>query len=66
MGVSGKWIKALIGLNKSEKSQSLEKDGNVGIHFFLCRTALFHFLSRGSVVTHPKNNTVTYLENMML
>ncbi|XP_058214179.1 protein IQ-DOMAIN 5-like [Rhododendron vialii] len=28
MGVSGKWIKALIGLNKSEKSQSLEKDGN--------------------------------------
>lgn len=28
MGVSGKWIKALIGLNKSEKPQSLQKDGH--------------------------------------
>ncbi|RVW95577.1 Protein IQ-domain 1 [Vitis vinifera] len=26
MGVSGKWIKALVGLKKSEKSQSSEKD----------------------------------------
>lgn len=34
MGVSGKWIKALIGLNKSEKPQSLQKDGHVGIYFY--------------------------------
>ncbi|PSS35970.1 Elongation factor G like, partial [Actinidia chinensis var. chinensis] len=26
MGVSGKWIKGLVGLKKSEKSQSSEKD----------------------------------------
>jgi hypothetical protein len=31
MGVAGKWIKALVGLKKSEKSQSSEKDENVGI-----------------------------------
>ncbi|KHN17990.1 protein IQ-DOMAIN 1-like isoform X2 [Glycine soja] len=30
MGVSGKWIKALVGLKKSEKPGSSEKDGNVG------------------------------------
>lgn len=30
MGVSGKWIKALVGLKKSEKSQSSEKDENRG------------------------------------
>ncbi|TKY44794.1 IQ-DOMAIN 1 [Spatholobus suberectus] len=29
MGVSGKWIKALVGRKKSEKSESLEKDENV-------------------------------------
>ncbi|KAF4347073.1 hypothetical protein G4B88_018129 [Cannabis sativa] len=28
MGVSGKWIRALVGLKKSEKSQSSEKDEN--------------------------------------
>ncbi|KAK6235296.1 hypothetical protein SCA6_010633 [Theobroma cacao] len=28
MGVSGKWIKALVGLKKSEKSQSSEKEEN--------------------------------------
>ncbi|KAK1398329.1 IQ motif, EF-hand binding site [Heracleum sosnowskyi] len=28
MGVSGKWIKALVGLKKSERSKSLEKDEN--------------------------------------
>ncbi|KAL9368274.1 hypothetical protein Peur_039473 [Populus x canadensis] len=28
MGVSGKWFKALVGLKKSEKSQSLDKDEN--------------------------------------
>ncbi|CAL8162437.1 unnamed protein product [Prunus armeniaca] len=28
MGVSGKWIKALVGLKKSEKSQSSERDEN--------------------------------------
>lgn len=34
MGVSGKWIKALVGLKKSEKSQSQERDDNVSILFF--------------------------------
>jgi hypothetical protein len=34
MGVSGKWFKALVGLKKSEKSQSLDKDENVGFLFF--------------------------------
>jgi len=29
MGVSGKWIRALIGLKKSVKPESSEKDGNV-------------------------------------
>lgn len=28
MGVSGKWFKALVGIKKSEKSQSLDKDEN--------------------------------------
>ncbi|KAJ0020013.1 hypothetical protein Pint_31663 [Pistacia integerrima] len=28
MGVSGKWIRALVGLKKSEKSPSSEKDEN--------------------------------------
>ncbi|MCI26849.1 protein IQ-DOMAIN 1, partial [Trifolium medium] len=28
MGVSGKWIRALVGLKKSEKTGSSEKDGN--------------------------------------
>ncbi|KAJ7981251.1 Protein IQ-DOMAIN 1 [Quillaja saponaria] len=28
MGVSGKWFKALVGLKKSDKSESSEKDGN--------------------------------------
>lgn len=31
MGVSGKWIRALVGLKKSEKSPSSEKDENVCI-----------------------------------
>lgn len=31
MGVSGKWIKALVGLKKSDKSPSSEKDENVGV-----------------------------------
>ncbi|KAM7497002.1 hypothetical protein LguiA_021416 [Lonicera macranthoides] len=30
MGVSGKWLKALVGLKKSEKPQSSGKDENVG------------------------------------
>ncbi|XP_057455882.1 protein IQ-DOMAIN 5 isoform X2 [Lotus japonicus] len=30
MGVPGKWIKALVGLKKSEKPESSEKNGNVG------------------------------------
>jgi hypothetical protein len=41
MGVSGKWFKALGGLKKSEKSQSLDKDENVGFLFF---TIFFLFL----------------------
>ncbi|KAJ1393790.1 protein IQ-DOMAIN 1 isoform X1 [Sesbania bispinosa] len=28
MGVSGKWIRSLVGLKKSEKPESSEKDGN--------------------------------------
>lgn len=35
MGVSGKWIRALVGLKKSEKSHSSEKEENVGNIFFL-------------------------------
>ena len=39
MGVTGKWIKALVGIKKSEKSESSVKEENVGIisfsqHFF--------------------------------
>lgn len=34
MGVSGKWIKALVGLKKSEKSQSSEKDESVSNFLF--------------------------------
>ena len=33
MGVSGKWIKALVGLKKSEKSESSEK--NESVSYFL-------------------------------
>ena len=36
MGVSGKWIKALVGLKKSEKSQSSVKDDNVSTISFQC------------------------------
>ncbi|MFS7926413.1 hypothetical protein Hanom_Chr04g00296771 [Helianthus anomalus] len=32
MGVSGKWIRALIGLKKHEKSQSPREDGHVSIY----------------------------------
>lgn len=35
MGVSGKWIKALVGLKKSERSKSSEKDENVGAHLII-------------------------------
>ena len=38
MGVSGKWIKALVGMKKSEKSQSSEKEENVSMNI-----ALFSF-----------------------
>lgn len=40
MGVSGKWIKSLIGIKKSEKPESSEKDGNVSIALSVC---LFYF-----------------------
>ncbi|XP_004506237.1 protein IQ-DOMAIN 5 isoform X2 [Cicer arietinum] len=33
MGVPGKWIRALVGLKKSEKSESSEKDGNKASKF---------------------------------
>lgn len=36
MGVSGKWIKALVGLKKSEKSHSSVKDENVSTNSFQC------------------------------
>jgi len=35
MGLPGKWIKALVGSKKSEKSQSSEKDENVSALFGL-------------------------------
>jgi len=35
MGVSGKWFKALVGLKKSEKSQSLDKEENVSLFIYL-------------------------------
>ena len=41
MGVSGKWIKALVGLKKSEKSQSSEKDEKVDIYVFYFSFLLF-------------------------
>ncbi|KAF9595937.1 hypothetical protein IFM89_006218 [Coptis chinensis] len=31
MGVSGKWLRTLVGLKKSEKAKSAEKEDNVGI-----------------------------------
>jgi len=47
MGVSGKWIRALVGLKKPEKSQSSEKNENVGIisiiFFFEKKKKLFTF-----------------------
>lgn len=39
MGVSGKWIKALVGLKKSERSKSSEKDENVGAHLITLSNA---------------------------
>lgn len=48
MGVSKKWVKALLGLQKSGKSQSLENDENVGIypivssHIEFCLFILFY------------------------
>lgn len=30
MGISGKWLRTLVGLRKSEKSQNSGKDENVG------------------------------------
>ena len=35
MGVSGKWFKALVGLKKSEKPQSLDKEENVSLFIYL-------------------------------
>ena len=44
LGVSGKWIKSLIGLKKSEKSQSSEKDEKVDIYVFYFSFLLFVLL----------------------
>lgn len=41
MGVSGKWIRALVGLKKSDKSQSSEKDENVSLFLLLFQSHLF-------------------------
>ena len=44
MGVSGKWIRALVGLKKPEKSQSSEKNENVGIisvNFFKAKNSFY-------------------------
>lgn len=35
MGVSGKWIRALIGLKKQEKSQHSGEDGHVSVYVTL-------------------------------
>lgn len=32
MGVSGKWIRALVGSKKTQRSQSSDKDENVGAY----------------------------------
>lgn len=40
MGVSGKWIKALVGLKKSEKP---EKDGNVSLSLITLHTHIPEF-----------------------
>lgn len=45
MGVSGKWIKALVGLKKSEKPESSDKDGNVSITFCLPPASSLFFLA---------------------
>lgn len=42
MGVSGKWIRALVGLKKQEKSHSAEKDENVGNLFFFYVISFLH------------------------
>jgi hypothetical protein len=41
MGVSGKWFKALVGLKKSEKSQSLDKEENVSLFIYFYYYAVF-------------------------
>ncbi|PPD74459.1 hypothetical protein GOBAR_DD28607 [Gossypium barbadense] len=48
MGVSGKWIKALVGLKKSEKSQSSEKVENVSLNV----AVFFGFM----LVSQPTHN----------
>lgn len=46
MGVPGKWIKALVGLKKSEKPESSEKNGNVSIalSLSLCLVSYISFI----------------------
>lgn len=49
MGVSGKWIKALIGLKKQDKAQRSGEDGHVSIlitllSYIICMFLLTRFL----------------------
>lgn len=41
MGAPKKWIRALLGLKKSDKSTSAEKDENVGGYYLI----VFYFVS---------------------
>lgn len=53
MGAPARWIKALMGLKKSEKSPSPDKVKNVGIHHLsLC--VLLSFLSLLAFLTYPR------------
>lgn len=58
MGLPGKWIKALVGLKKSEKSQSSEKDENVGIYVEYFAFLLFSLL----VIVHTSPFRVPFLK----
>lgn len=53
MGVSGKWIKALVGFKKSEKSPASENNENVSICFIFPSTQFFcprNFLPVGQCI----------------
>lgn len=59
MGLPGKWIKALVvGLKKSEKSQSSEKDENVVIYVEYFAFLLFPLLD----IVHTSPFRVPFLK----